>query len=131
MAPYTLSLLQDGKLIQDATVNHGCQVTLPPHDWKPGVYTLVLKDLNSVKGYIDKTLTFVSPQALPPIPAQFNNDELSPPEHQLLYADWLANQDEGAWRLEAVQIAAPFESWDLARKWLGQWGGNSMIPAEK
>lgn len=128
MAPYTLTLLQDGKLIQEATVKQGCQVTLPTHDWKPGVYTLVLKDPTSRKIWTDKTLTFVTAETLPAVPAQFKNADLSQAEQQLLYADWLANQSEGAWRLEAVQIVTTFESWDVAREWLGQWGGNQMYP---
>ena len=52
-------------------------------------------------------------------------DALLPEEaRQLLYADWLARQGESEWRMEAIQMVAPYaKNYEPERDWLRQWGG--------
>jgi len=122
VTPYQLRLLKNGKVIQEVNKIDACQITLPSRYWKPGVYTLNLRDPNSKKGYTDESLTFVKASALPQVPAELKAAELSQDERTLLEADWLANQENCAWRLEAVQRVAPLIGWHpLAEDWMQRW----------
>jgi len=121
-APYQLRLLMNGEVIQEANKIEACQITLPSRHWQPGVYTLELKDPNSQNGWRDESVTFVEASAVPKSPAELQTADLSLDERTLLEADWLARQEKGAWRLEAVQRVAPLVGkHPLAEGWMQLW----------
>jgi len=121
-APYQLRLLMNGEVIQEVNKIEACQITLPSRHWQPGVYTLELRDTGSPKVFRDRSLTFVEASAVPQAPAVLQSTELSQDERTLLEADWLAKQENCAWRLEAVQRVAPLIGWHpLAEDWMQRW----------
>ena len=69
-----------------------------------------------------ESLEVVAPDALPPMPGELAAAPLPDELRQLLYAQWLAQQEGGAWLLEAQQIAAALAAnYPPAQQWLQQW----------
>jgi len=120
---YKIRLLMNKRVIQEVSgIENACHVTLPKHDWRPGVYTLEIMDTIKENTWQDNTLTFVDASALPSFPEDLSSADLSSEERALLQADWLARQGNGAWQLEAVQRVAPLVGrYRLADDWMNFW----------
>lgn len=125
--PYQLTITNNktGETVANAKGILGCQITLSEIQWTAGVYTLNLKDSLHKEGWTDKELTFVNSAEVPRPPKAIAEAQVTDAAKSLLYADWLAYQGDFGWRMEAIQLAAPYEDWDMAAQWLSLWGGKA------
>lgn len=128
-APFRVQLLDGERVLgaADATQRHA---TLPSVPLAPGNYELSIKakeglapGVEPLRGNADvEDLIVVAPDALPPIPSELAVVPLPDEARQLLYAQWLVQQEGGAWLLEAQQIAAALAlNYPPAQQWLQQW----------
>ncbi len=130
--PFRVLLLKGDRVLGKADVPAGRVAALPAPNLVPGKYELVIKDkrgltsgVDALRGNADvESLIVVVPDALPPVPRELAEVPLPDDVRQLLYADWLAHEEGGAWLLEALRIAATLaETYPPAQDWLVQWSG--------
>lgn len=123
--PYRLSLLQNDQVIIERAVPDGHEAALTMRSLLPGKYQLVLKDKNAVllgDAWVED-LILVSPGDVPPMPLALANALLPEEVRHLLYAEWLARQGTGEWRMEAIQQVFPYAgNYEPAANWMKQWG---------
>lgn len=130
-APFRVQLL-DGERILGVADAAQRNATLPSATLAPGKYELSIKareglapDVEPLRGNADvEDIIVVAPDALPPMPGELAAAPLPDEARRLLYAQWLAQQEGGAWLLEAQQTAAALAaSYPPAQEWLQQWSG--------
>ena len=130
-APFRVQLL-DGERVLGAADTTQRSATLPSASLAPGKYELSIKakeglepGVEPLRGNADvEDLIVVAPDALLPVPSELAAAPLPDEARQLLYAQWLFQQEGGAWLLEAQQIAAALAaSYPPAQEWLQQWSG--------
>lgn len=98
-APYTVTILQDGKSLQSFSTDKKRPQT-PALDWQAGAYQIQVKDnTGAVERY-----EFQGVAERPAWPADF--DSLPPEMRATTQATWLAAQKKGAWAFEAYQLIA-------------------------
>ena len=131
-ALFRVLLLKGDEILSRADSPKGRSVVLPKVSLAPGEYELVIKDkkglgpeVDPLRGNADQeTLIVVAAEALPRVPKELAEAPLPDEARRLLYADWLAREEGGAWLLEARQIAAALaETYAPARDWPARWGG--------
>jgi hypothetical protein len=120
--PYTLIIKSNGKIVQQVDDINECQVLMPKHDWRAGVYELLFYSAGEL-AWKDSSLIFVSQDNVPSMPPYVLNEELTPEQQHLLYAAWLLKEHGAEWQIEAVQQVAAYKDDPLIRMWLKQWGG--------
>lgn len=131
--PYRLTLSRNGKVLAEGQVDNACEITFHKQIWQPGIYTLDLRDgpclaLEQQKdcAWFDERVTVVEPGKLPPMPQEIAKSSLDIVEKQALYAEYLAQEDQGNWRLEALQQLFPWKASNrYALDWLRNWGGGA------
>lgn len=131
--PYSLTIVRDDKVIMAIKIPQGYEATLPKQYLPPGNYRLILKDKTGLASNVDPlygdayeitNLILVSPADIPSMPLPLADIPLPEEFRQLLYADWLARQGRGQWRMEAIQHVFPYaKDYQPAADWLLQWGG--------
>lgn len=131
--PYHLSLERKDQVLGEVNVIKSSEASLLKLALPPGSYKLVLKDkkgldqdAHAINGYgtVTANLILVDAAEVPPMPSALAAALLPKEVRQLLYADWLARQGEGEWRMEAIQQIFPYaKTYEPAASWLRQWGG--------
>lgn len=128
-APFRVQLL-DGERALGLADTTQRSATLSSVTLAPGNYELSIKakeglapGVEPLRGNADvEDLIVVVPDALPPMPQALAEVPLPQEARQLLYVQWLAQQEGGAWLLEAQQMAAALAaSYAPAQEWLQQW----------
>lgn len=122
-APFSIALMnsESGALLASAAGIQGCSSRLASVDLKPGRYQLSINDANGVS-LQEENLVVAS--VAPELPRALATASLTGDARTLYLATWLAAQDEGRWRFEAVQRVASLDCRAPgARDWLAGWGG--------
>lgn len=116
--PYRVALENraDGSLVTEKTGVWHCEVSLPSVPLAAGGYRIRIMDANG-EAYVEDNLEVV-PVGRRPVPP---NDSGSASRTWLDEAQWLADTQNGAWRLEAVQhVAARLAETAKAQAWISR-----------
>ena len=123
-APFKVSLKRQGSdqaivAARDIASNH---ILLPSADLAPDRYQLTVSGATG-DGITQRELVVVTADRVPRLPRASVPASLSNTEKALLWAEFLENEDDGRWTLEALQIVGSLPREDpLVAAWLRRFG---------
>lgn len=124
LPPYSVTLVKTdgGEVVAGKKVERSCEVLLDKMLLQPGTYEVKIVD--SLRAEVaGGPIVVVAPGKVPPVPEELKAEELPEDLRALYYAIWLGSQENGRWRLEALQQLVPvMGTSETVRAWLNSGG---------